>query len=233
VDPSLSSSSSRPPPAGLGDRLVGTVFPTAVGDLSYKQVRNREILSSTLLQQLLYFHMYLSLVTFVVLGFVLRWKVNNNSGIFVVAVMPAAFLAWAAVETTRLYVGFSGNLHEHVPQLAAFFFLCVFPQLLLLFFFMFIQRPLLPIDRILAILHLVFVLVEMFVSWRATNRMINAKTARFPVEFGGWLSSADVASEDPAVAAAAAAVAAALRENDELVALREPHGALSDDIKRE
>jgi hypothetical protein len=40
-------------------------------------------------------------------------------------VTPLIYVGWALSETYRLYLGWTGNLQERVPQLAAFFFMTI------------------------------------------------------------------------------------------------------------
>eukprot|EP01006_Ploeotia_vitrea_P034320 TRINITY_DN65737_c6_g2_i1.p2 TRINITY_DN65737_c6_g2~~TRINITY_DN65737_c6_g2_i1.p2 ORF type:complete len:121 (-),score=64.28 TRINITY_DN65737_c6_g2_i1:129-491(-) len=63
-------------------------------------------------------------------------------------------------------------------------FLTIFPQTVLAVLFLMIQKRKLPVDRIFAYCHIVFIALELIVGYRAINRIIDNKTARFAVEFG-------------------------------------------------
>jgi hypothetical protein len=76
-----------------------------------------------------------------------------------------------------------GNLHEQVPQMFAFAFLSLFPQPFISLFLGFIQKPILPFERIVNGIYLVVLIVELVLGFRAASNIIAIKTARFAVQY--------------------------------------------------
>lgn len=109
---------------------------------------------------------------------------NDNDFLFNEILNPLFFGLWSIIEMYRLYLGYVGNLREQVSYLAAFWFISIFPQLLLQFYFLSVQKPLLPIDEVHAYITIAFLLIELVLGYRATSRIIRNKTARFAVEYG-------------------------------------------------
>mmetsp|Transcript_4452 Transcript_4452/g.8920 ORF Transcript_4452/g.8920 Transcript_4452/m.8920 type:complete len:134 (-) Transcript_4452:444-845(-) len=111
---------------GLGKgyaRAVTAVFSGHPGSSERTGLRQGvEVISSTLLQMLLYFNAYYSVVYAVLIALIIRWKVvvGKASGVGIIF-----FALWGMVESFRLYLGFVGNLKEKVPHFAGFFFLSV------------------------------------------------------------------------------------------------------------
>lgn len=113
---------------------------------------------------MLYFNWQFSVVFFVgeVIAFV--WKVNhldiqNQEQIFTILCL----VLWAAAEPGRLFFGYTGNLREKVPQLAAFFLLSIFPQLLIIMYLLFIQHRV-PFDYAVNIVMLMFLIPEIIIG---------------------------------------------------------------------
>ena len=142
------------------------------------------MVSSTPLQMILYYNVFFSVAYFLVNLLVLRWKLLNEDGLMLEVFTPFLFALWALVEVYRLYLGYSGNLREQVPQLAGFLFISVFPQTVFVFFFLLIQKPRLPLDEIAGYVLLVFIGLELLLGYWATQAIIQNKTARFAVEYG-------------------------------------------------
>jgi hypothetical protein len=72
------------------------------------------MLSSTALQQALYYNFFYSLVYAWYFVLVFRWKHLNHGGLRVSYFSPSFFTIWCFTEAGRLYVGWSGNLNEDV-----------------------------------------------------------------------------------------------------------------------
>jgi hypothetical protein len=98
---------------------------------------------------------------------------------------PIFFSIWCVGEAARLYVGYKGNLMEDTPNMAAFLFLTVFPQMLITIYFISMQAPLYYFDKIFSGIMLAFLIVEFILAWRLLGAFIADKTARFSVEYGG------------------------------------------------
>jgi Predicted membrane protein len=118
----------------------------------------------------------------------------NNSGAMTSIVLPLCLILWVLGESGRLYLGYTGNLHEKVPHLAAFLFVTFFPQLLITIFLCAIQSPLLPIDKVMGYFMIIFIVTEFILGYRAARRIIVNKTARFAVEY---VDEDDAPVDDP------------------------------------
>lgn len=71
--------------------------------------------------------------------------------------LPASLVAiWAVMEPLRLYFGFQGNLRETVPDTATFLLMGLFPQCAVVAYQAFFQPILYPVDYILGIIMLIF-----------------------------------------------------------------------------
>ena len=70
-----------------------------------------------------------------------------------------------------------------VQHLAAFFFLSVFPQILLVVFLAHLQPNMLPIDRICGTILGVFLLFEIVIGYRTVKHIIRIQTTRFRLDF--------------------------------------------------
>jgi len=68
----------------------------------------------------------------------------------------------------------------------------VFPQIGLVAYLAIIQKPLLPIDRAFGIVGILFIIVEVFLGYKAASRVVKAKTARFAVEYSSEVGEEDV-----------------------------------------
>jgi hypothetical protein len=85
-------------------------------------------------------------------------------------------------ETFRLYFGFTGNAGEKVPQLSAFVLSTLFPQVPLLLYLGYGQRPgtvvfsyEVPLTTVLLLLNL----SEISISYKALAKLISRQTASF------------------------------------------------------
>jgi hypothetical protein len=141
--------------------------------------QGEQIMSSELLQKLIYFNAYYSLAHGVLGLLTLRFKALNGLS---TGLAFAAFAIWAIVEALRLYAGTVGNLKEKVPHLVGFFLLSAFPQLPVLVYLLAFQEGLLPIEQITTVLEFAFVLLEAGVGYAAIRDIVRDKTARFSVE---------------------------------------------------
>ncbi|CAE7365445.1 tmem17a, partial [Symbiodinium sp. KB8] len=94
-------------------------------------------------------------------------------------IVPIFSGIWVLVEAIRLWLGFSGNLRERVPELAAFVLLTVFPQIPIMLLLGFIAVDRVPADAVTAAPQLVFLLLEAVVSFRTVRALMRKQTAEF------------------------------------------------------
>lgn len=154
-------------------------------------VATEEIVSSFWLQVLLYFNVYFSgfFVVLTLVEMVYKATLPASPALTTPILM---FVAWFAFEFGRLWLGYRGNLSEKVPHLAAFFFLSVFPQCVLVIYFVALQKPLYTLDRIIGIIYAVFLLLELIVGYYAVGVVINAQTRRFAARYTSLQHRAEV-----------------------------------------
>jgi hypothetical protein len=145
---------------------------------------DKAMLSSTNLQMILYYNFFFSLAYTWFYALTIRWKYLNSGDVRAQFVTPALFVIWALVEAGRLYVGYTGNMNEDTPGMAAFIFLTIFPQFILMLYFVGMQTPLFGFDKIWNGIMLFILALELIVAWRNMSIFIADKTARFAVEYG-------------------------------------------------
>jgi len=85
---------------------------------------------------------------------------------------------WILIEPIRLRAGFSGNLKERVSQLSGLFLFSLFPQLVVAFYFIFLQPYTgsgfaFPIEVALNIVYLLLIFPEIIYSYLSARRVIN------------------------------------------------------------
>ena len=170
--------------------VVNFVFPQAkklntLSSSSRKKFEHyQQMESSLLLQSFIYYNHYYSIIYFFLNILTLRWKLLNFTGWRAEGVTLIVYIIWLIAEPFRIYNGYKGNLQENVPSLVAFTFLSMFPQIICCIYFMLIQQPLLPLDRILNIIMLCVLIFQLVISFIITNKIIRNKTARFAIEYG-------------------------------------------------
>lgn len=94
-------------------------------------------------------------------------------------IVPIFSGIWVLVEAIRLWLGFSGNLRERVPELAAFVLLTVFPQIPIMLLLGFIAVDRVPADAVTAAPQIVFLVLEAVVSFRTVRALMRKQTAEF------------------------------------------------------
>lgn len=94
-------------------------------------------------------------------------------------IVPIFSGVWVLIEAIRLWLGFSGNLRERVPELAAFVLLTVFPQIPIMLLLGFIAVDRVPADAVTAAPQLVFLVFEAVVSFRTVRALMRKQTAEF------------------------------------------------------
>lgn len=138
------------------------------------------ICSDYLLQMLLYFNTYFSVMWFAMYLSLWRWKTAHlrfDDAYKIIS--PIVFSLWAVAEPVRLLFGYTGNLKEKVPQLAAFFLLTCFPQIPAFVYFLFVETNQLPINYFLNIMQFLFLVVEFVVGWLSIQNLVEIHNARF------------------------------------------------------
>ena len=146
--------------------------------ISYKSVN-----ASTWFQLLLYYNIYVSILYFLIEGYLLIYRLQTfeYQNPLVVLLNVLMFVLWTVGEIFRLYVGIVGNIQEQVPQLAAFLLVvCILttPSLLWLTFGQQTENAL-PFDLIGGYVQMLFVVMEVIFNVQALRRTIDFQTAKF------------------------------------------------------
>jgi transmembrane protein 17 len=101
--------------------------------------------------------------------------------LFLIHFLYAIFLL---VEALRLWLGFSGNMRERVPEIAGCFLFSIFPQIVISLYFMSLQ-PLsgygftMALEYALNIVYLALLLPQVVLSYLAAKHIVQAQTANF------------------------------------------------------
>jgi len=161
---------------------------------------NTEIVTSLPLQMLLYFNLQYSLMFFIMECIVFKWKIDNFTGPHPAAssstgstsllltqdrILTIIFLfIFGMVEPFRLYLGYTGNLREKVPQLIAFVFLTLFPQIFPIGYFLIFQKNV-PFDFAVNLLMLCFLVPEFFIGCWTTRKLLQSQSTKFYLQQWG------------------------------------------------
>ncbi|CAD5124930.1 DgyrCDS13175 [Dimorphilus gyrociliatus] len=167
-------------------RVVSTVtnviFPEAK---EIQQKPDREILSggqymSNLpLQMAIYFNLFffpLWLITEIIL---IELKFSELSQLYkIISISIVVILT--PLEITRLYLGFSGNLSERVPELAGFWLITLVLTIPLFLFLLFNDAIIIvPMERAMNAIYVAFVLFEVISGFIAIRMLVKYQATKF------------------------------------------------------
>uniref|UniRef100_A0A673CNL2 Zgc:112294 n=1 Tax=Sphaeramia orbicularis TaxID=375764 RepID=A0A673CNL2_9TELE len=178
--------SSVPENLQLGLAYVGSsVFTnnrTADSDFTREQ---EELVSHLPLQMLLYFNMFYFPCWWFSAVFMLEVKFSCLAGYYQ-ALLITGIILLTVIEVVRTYLGYVGNLKERVPELAAFWILSFMFQLPVLLFFLTDEGIIiLPLERAVHSLYLLFLLAQILASFLALRTMTRKLTLLFHLrQFG-------------------------------------------------
>ncbi|OWF44819.1 transmembrane protein 17B-like [Mizuhopecten yessoensis] len=138
-----------------------------------------EYVSNLPLQMALYFNMFFMpfWLTSILVCFEIKY---TRLSILYVIVLIAIYFVYTLIEIIRLYIGYTGNLTERVPELAGSWLLTLliqFPLILLLTFND--DAVLLPLERAVHIIEALFVLFEVVCGYFAIRTMVNYQVTKF------------------------------------------------------
>ncbi|XP_005743133.1 transmembrane protein 17A [Pundamilia nyererei] len=181
-------------PLGLVS-MGGSVFTnnrTADSDFTREQedasVVN-ELVSHLPLQMLLYFNMFYFPCWWFSAVFMLEVKFYYLPGYYQ-ALLITGMILLTVIEVVRLYLGYTGNLKEKVPELAAFWLLSFMFQLPVLLFFLTDEGIIiLPLERAVHSLYLLFLLAQILASFLALRTMTRKLTLLFHLRQLGKMDS--------------------------------------------
>lgn len=136
---------------------------------------------------LIHFNYYLSLVFALLIGRLVLEKHWNyhfcNS--FQRSLLVPAYCTWLVAEIPRLYVGMKGVLRDKLPEMAAFILLSFFPQVWIAMYVSFFQEIILPVDALLGMMMIAFIVAETALAWIFLRSIISRQSAlycRIPID---------------------------------------------------
>ncbi|XP_029112721.1 transmembrane protein 17A [Scleropages formosus] len=144
-----------------------------------RQKTANDILSHLILQMLLYFNVFFFPFWWISAAVMLELKFDILPGYYQ-GVLVTGMVLITAFEGLRLYLGVVGNLKEKVPELAGFWLLTFLLQLPILLFFLTDNGIIiLPLERAMHSLYLVFLLSEILAALQALRVMTRKLTLQF------------------------------------------------------
>uniref|UniRef100_A0A3Q1FZU6 Zgc:112294 n=1 Tax=Acanthochromis polyacanthus TaxID=80966 RepID=A0A3Q1FZU6_9TELE len=159
--------------------MGGSVFTnnrTADSDFTREQ---EDLVSHLPLQMLLYFNMFYFPCWWFSAVFMLEVKFYHLAGYYQ-ALLITGMILLTLIEVVRLYLGYIGNLEEKVPELAAFWLLSFMFQLPVLLFFLTDEGIIiLPLERAVHSVYLLFLLAQILASFLALRTMTRKLTLLF------------------------------------------------------
>ncbi|TPX62364.1 hypothetical protein PhCBS80983_g00565 [Powellomyces hirtus] len=140
-----------------------------------------EILSNLYLQILLFCNVWFMLPVWAIgMTITAVWKASHDtystsSKLGTIVLVPT----FALIECSRLYLGYKGNLHEKVPEVAGHLLLTVFPQLFIVFYLAAAGQAT-GFETAINILYvLLFLLPQIVAAVIAARGLVRAQSARF------------------------------------------------------
>ncbi|XP_026177863.1 transmembrane protein 17A isoform X1 [Mastacembelus armatus] len=148
-----------------------------------------KLVSHLPLQMLLYFNMFYFPCWWFSAVLMLEVKFFYLPGYYQ-ALLITGMILLTVIEAVRLYLGYTGNLEEKVPELAAFWLLSFMFQLPVLLFFLTDEGILiLPLERAIHSLYLLFLLTQVLASFLALRTMTRKLTLLFQLRQFGKVES--------------------------------------------
>ncbi|CAL1595558.1 unnamed protein product [Knipowitschia caucasica] len=95
-------------------------------------------------------------------------------------ILVTILIVMSCIEAIRLYLGYSGNLQEKVPELAGFWLLSILLQLPLILFQLFNEAILIqPLERGVHIVQCIFLLTQVFAGFIALQDLVRHTESQF------------------------------------------------------
>jgi transmembrane protein 17 len=95
---------------------------------------------------------------------------------------PVLFSIFSMLEIWRLYLGYSGNLMNRVPELAGCFLLSCFPQAVICIYFAYLQSIrdfVVPVEIAMNTVYLALILPEIILSYKTAGNLIKSQALNF------------------------------------------------------
>ena len=138
----------------------------------------------------MYYNSSFSLVYGILQFMLYDWKWRNASNWQTTIATPILIAVFVLFEPCRLYLAWSGNLGEDVPQLAAFLFITLFFCPVIVVYNAQFQSPMTALDKALAWVYMCFAFCEFCFGLSAMVRMVRYRSRRYQVEHYALVSQA-------------------------------------------
>ncbi|XP_058877276.1 transmembrane protein 17B-like [Acipenser ruthenus] len=140
---------------------------------------NHEVASNLPLQMSLYFNAFFFPFWWISEVVMLDLKVPALQDYYKF-ILVTVLVVMTAIELIRLYLGYTGNLQEKVPELAGFCLLSLLLQLPLILFQLFNEGNLiLPLERAVHIVLALFIALQVLCAFLALRSMVRQLESRF------------------------------------------------------
>ncbi|XP_072272096.1 transmembrane protein 17B-like isoform X1 [Pyxicephalus adspersus] len=141
--------------------------------------KGHEVMSSIPLQMALYFNVFFFPIWFMSEIIMLELKYFLLPGYYQFLLITAVTII-TLIEILRLYLGYIGNLHEKVPELAGFLLLTLLIQMPLFLFLLTDEKILiLPLEFAVRVIYVIFLNMELLVSFFVLRIMTRQLATQF------------------------------------------------------
>ncbi|KAG8597988.1 hypothetical protein GDO81_002450 [Engystomops pustulosus] len=148
-----------------------------------------EVVSSLPLQMTLYFNVFFFPIWFISEVIMLELKYHLLPGYYQFLLVTAVTIL-TVIESLRLYLGYIGNLHEKVPELAGFLLLTLLIQMPLILFLLTDEKIIiLPLEFVVHTIYIIFLKTELFVSFFVLKVMTRQLATQFYLQWTDDLES--------------------------------------------
>ncbi|XP_030586865.1 transmembrane protein 17B [Archocentrus centrarchus] len=140
---------------------------------------DKQVLSSLQLQMSLYFNMWFFPWWWISETVMLQLKYPALSDYYKF-ILVTILILMTLIEAIRLYLGYAGNLHQKVPELAGFWLLSILLQFPLILFQLFNEAILIqPLERGVHIILALFILTQALSGFVALRDMVRHTESQF------------------------------------------------------
>ncbi|KAK0421374.1 hypothetical protein QR680_015205 [Steinernema hermaphroditum] len=139
----------------------------------------RETLTSLPLQMALHFNVYFAPFWAISHIACYMMKYKHLSLTYQVVLTPVHFL-YTVIEVVRLYLGYYGNLSEKISALSGFWISSLILQMPIAIFLLSNEEIVpLPLERFAYIVHLIFLLIQIFAGFFMIKNLADSQVAKF------------------------------------------------------
>ena len=144
-------------------------------------INNRTYIVSLPLQILLSCNTYYNILYLIVMSLNVADRLYASTSYSIAT--PIIYTVYILSDYTRLYLGYKGNLNESITNITAYYFLCIFPALICIIYFIFIQSEVTAIEIGLNCIQLMLCCLQILITMYHIRQLTHGKTARFSVEY--------------------------------------------------